>query len=81
MFFQLSKILWALTNPGNLLLIALGLGWVLLWTPWRRFGRALVGVAAVIGATLAVVPVAPGCGARSRTGSRRPPSCRPGSTG
>ncbi|MFQ5763814.1 MAG: YdcF family protein [Rhodospirillales bacterium] len=57
MFFALSKILWVLTNPGNLLLMALCLGWALLWTRWRRLGRLLVGVAAVAGATLAVVPV------------------------
>lgn len=57
MFFQFSKILWALTNPGNLLLMALVLGWALLWTRWRRAGRLLVGIVAVSGATLAVVPV------------------------
>jgi uncharacterized SAM-binding protein YcdF (DUF218 family) len=57
MFFMLSKILWALVNPGNLLLLLLILGAVLLWTRWRRFGRWLVGFCTVAFLVLAVVPV------------------------
>lgn len=57
MFFSASKILWFLTNPGNLLLIILCLGVAFLWVGWRKTGRWLVTLSAVAGVTLAVVPV------------------------
>ena len=57
MFFVLSKILWALVNPGNLLLLLLILGAVLLWTRWRRFGRWLVAFSTVAFLILAVLPL------------------------
>ena len=57
MFFVLSKVLWFVVNPGNMLLLFLLLGMALLWTRWRRAGRWLVSAVAVIGVTLAVVPV------------------------
>lgn len=53
MFFWMSKILWMLVDPGNLVLLALALGTGLLWTRWSRFGRRLL-----VGATLAAVVVA-----------------------
>ncbi|MBC8339808.1 MAG: YdcF family protein, partial [Alphaproteobacteria bacterium] len=56
MFFALSKILWTLVNPGNLLLLLLVLGAGLLWTRWRSLGRRLVGFTAVAFLVLAVVP-------------------------
>jgi len=56
MFFVLSKVLWFVTNPGNMLLLFLLLGMTLLWTRWRRAGRWLVSAVAVIGVTLAVFP-------------------------
>lgn len=57
MFFTLSKVLWILTDPGNLLLILLVLGAVLLWSPWRRMGRRLVSLTALVMLALAVFPV------------------------
>ncbi len=57
MFFSLSKILWFLVNPGNLLLIFLIIGVGLLWSRWRRFGRGLVVAVAAVSLFLAVVPV------------------------
>lgn len=42
MFFHLSKILWWFTAPSNGLLLLLGVGVLLLWTPWRRAGRWVV---------------------------------------
>ena len=57
MFFALSKILWYLVNPANLLLVFLTFGVLLLWTRWRRFGRWLVGFATLVFLFLAVVPV------------------------
>ncbi len=57
MFFALSKILWFVVNPGNILLILLCLGLVMLSTRWQRGGRRLVGFVAVVGLTLAILPV------------------------
>ncbi|MBL4690681.1 MAG: hypothetical protein JKY68_04355 [Rhodospirillales bacterium] len=57
MFFALSKILWFLVNPANLLLVFLTLGVLLLWTRWRRFGRWLASFATLVFLFLAVVPV------------------------
>ena len=57
MFFALSKIFWFLFNPGNVLLLFLVLGVLLLWTRWRRLGRGLVVAAAAVSLFLAVVPV------------------------
>ncbi len=57
MFFELSKTAGAfLTNPGNLFFLVLALGAVLLWTPARRLGRELVGLAVVAGLFAATVP-------------------------
>ncbi|MEK7820270.1 MAG: YdcF family protein [Pseudomonadota bacterium] len=56
MFYELSKTVGIfLTNPGNLFFVVLVVGAVLLWTPARRLGRALV--AAVIGFALIVMTV------------------------
>lgn len=57
MFFTLSKVLWFIANPGNMLLLLLCAGVVLLYTRWRRAGRVLVGFVAVTGVVLAVVPL------------------------
>ena len=57
MFFSLSKILWVILNPGNIILIALCLGAALAWTRWRRLGRWLITAAAITGFILAVVPL------------------------
>ena len=57
MFFTLSKVLWFLANPGNLLLITLCLGTALLWSRWRTVGRLLVASSAIIGVVLSVLPI------------------------
>ncbi len=57
MFFSLSKILWVILNPGNIILIAHCLGTALAWTRWRRLGRWLVTGAAFVGLFFAVVPL------------------------
>lgn len=56
MFFIASKVLWILTDPGNLLLIFLAVGMLLLWTPWRRFGRRLVALTTLALLVIAIVP-------------------------
>jgi uncharacterized SAM-binding protein YcdF (DUF218 family) len=55
--FTVSKILAPLADPRSLAFLVLALGVLLLWTPWRRFGR-LLATLAILGATvLIVVPV------------------------
>ncbi|MBI3113874.1 MAG: YdcF family protein, partial [Rhodospirillales bacterium] len=56
MFFTLSKVLWFVADPGNLLLIALVVGVALLATRWRRGGQRLLVVVAVAAVFVAVVP-------------------------
>ena len=57
MFFTLSKVLWAVIEPGNLLLIVLVLGCVLTLTRRRRLGQALVTLAILGFLTVAILPV------------------------
>lgn len=57
MFFYLSKIVWFLADPGNILLIGLCLGTVLVWTRWARRGRWLLTLVAGVALFIAVVPV------------------------
>ena len=57
MFFYASKIAWFLARPGNLLLMLLVLGTVLLWTRWRRAGRWLSAGAVTLGVVMAVLPL------------------------
>lgn len=59
MFFFLSKVLWWVAAPANLLFILLIAGVVLLWTRHRRAGRVLVSLVllAILGVTtLPLVP-------------------------
>lgn len=57
MFFYLSKLLWFVIDPGNLLLMALVGGTALLWTRWRVWGRRLLALAALAALFFALVPV------------------------
>ena len=57
MFFVVSKVAWFIVNPGNLLLIMLGLGGWLLWTRWRRAGRWLVSLAVLAALAMATLPL------------------------
>ncbi len=57
MQFVLSKVLWFVVNPGNMLLMFLCIGLWLLWTRWWRWGRWLVTLVAVAGVLLTVIPV------------------------
>ena len=57
MFFIVSKVAWFIVNPGNLLLIVLGLGGCLLWTRWRRAGRWLVSLAVLAALAMATLPL------------------------
>jgi uncharacterized SAM-binding protein YcdF (DUF218 family) len=55
--YALSKALWLVLQPGNLLVLLLVLGSLLLFTRWRGFGRALVGLVALLSLAIAVLPV------------------------
>lgn len=57
MFFPLSKILWYLFAPANLLLMALIFGVILVWLPWRRLARWWVSLTLLYALVLAIVPV------------------------
>ncbi len=57
MTFTLSKIVWIIANPGNLLVILLGLGGVCLIFRWRRLGRWLIGIAVLASLFIAIVPL------------------------
>lgn len=56
MFFYLSKALLFLVDPGNVLLILLCAGAWLSWTRWRRLGRRLITVGALLGLAMASLP-------------------------
>ena len=47
MFFYVSKVAWFFAGPTNLLVILSALGAMLLFTRWRRFGRAAVAIGAI----------------------------------
>lgn len=57
MFFYLSKILWFLIEPLNLILVGLLLACGLLWTRWWRRGRGLLTVISLIVVVIATVPL------------------------
>lgn len=55
--FELSKIFWAVAQPGVLLLIALALGTVFLWVGWRRFGTWLISLATLVLLAVTLFPL------------------------
>jgi uncharacterized SAM-binding protein YcdF (DUF218 family) len=57
--FILGKLVWAVVQPGNLLLLCLLAGVVLFLLSRARRGRVLVGLAALGFALLAVAPIGP----------------------
>ena len=57
MFFTLSKVLWFLAEPGNLFVIVLSLGVILLWIGRVRLGRCLLSLVLLAILLLTVFPV------------------------
>lgn len=57
MVYFLSKAFWLVAQPGNLLVLLLALGGLLLFTSWRGFGRLLVALVALVSIATAVLPV------------------------
>ena len=59
MFFYLSKILWFLVDPGNLLLIALCVSAGLLWTRWTKVAKVVLTATAVVTVLVTILPIGP----------------------
>lgn len=57
MIYFLSKAFWLVAQPGNFLVLLALLGALLLFTRWRRLGRAIVLLLAVVMLAVAVLPV------------------------
>lgn len=52
-----GKMLWMLLQPDNLLALWLALSAALLWTPWRRLGRASVTLGVIVLVVCGLFPV------------------------
>ncbi len=57
MFFYLSKILWFLADPGNILLIALCVAAGLAWTKWVKAAKIVVTATAIGAVLVTVLPI------------------------
>lgn len=57
MSFVLSKLLWAVLQPGNLFLVAGASSAALLWTRWRRMGHIFLWLLFAAGLAITVLPV------------------------
>jgi uncharacterized SAM-binding protein YcdF (DUF218 family) len=56
-YLVLSKLFWLVAEPSSLLLTLWLVGTVLLWTPWLRFGRWVVALAALATLANAMLPI------------------------
>lgn len=59
MFFELSKIFWALAQPANLLLVMIGIAVIWLWR-WPRSGRWFFTIITAVFFIIAVLPLGEG---------------------
>lgn len=57
MFFYLSKFAWFIISPGNLFLVALIVGVVLLWTRFKKTSRWLLTIVCVSAIIISVAPI------------------------
>ncbi|MGY8998824.1 MAG: YdcF family protein [Rhodospirillales bacterium] len=57
MFFYLSKVLWFIADPGNLLLIAICTSAVLAWTKWIRAAKIVMTTTAIVAIVLTILPI------------------------
>jgi uncharacterized SAM-binding protein YcdF (DUF218 family) len=55
--YFLSKAFWLVAQPGNFLALLAILGALLLFTRWRRLGRGIIVLLALLMAAIAVLPV------------------------
>jgi len=59
MFFYLSKFLWFIVVPGNLLVLGIVIGVALLWSPWNKFAKRFLSFIALIVLFVTIVPAGP----------------------
>ena len=57
MAFVASKVLWAFTQPSNLLLLVLVVGIALCWTRWRRWGQNIATLGVLFIVAIVVLPI------------------------
>lgn len=57
MSYYLSKILWWIVQPGNLLVLLLAASTLLLWTGWRRLARITIACVALSFTAIALFPI------------------------
>jgi len=57
LIYALSKAFWLVAQPGNLLALLALLGMVLLFTRWRRLGRGIIVLLALLMVVIAALPV------------------------
>ncbi|MBI1244283.1 MAG: YdcF family protein [Alphaproteobacteria bacterium] len=57
--FFLSKLIGPLSDPRTTLFATLAAGILMLWTPWRRIGRALASLTIVSAIALSAAPIGP----------------------
>ena len=57
MTFIASKVLWALVQPSNLIVVVLVVGMALSWTRWRVAGRSIATVATAVLVMVTVLPL------------------------
>jgi len=60
MLFALSKIFWVVANPGNLFLLGLLVGFLGLFSPWRRlraFAKWVLGLTAGTALIISILPI------------------------
>ena len=55
--YAASKVAWRIAQPGNLLLLLLGVGIALLFTRWKRLGFGLVTLSTGLASCVAFLPV------------------------
>jgi uncharacterized SAM-binding protein YcdF (DUF218 family) len=56
-YLVLSKLFWLIAEPATVVFGVWILGTLLLWTPWFRFGRIVVGLAALFALANAMLPI------------------------
>ena len=57
MAFVASKVLWAFTQPSNLILLLLVAGIALSWTRWRTWGRRVATFATIAFVAIPALPI------------------------
>ena len=55
--YAASKVAWRIVQPGNLLILLLGVGIALLFTRWNRLGFGLMALSGGLASCVAFLPV------------------------